>query len=286
MTSEAPGHGSTGSRISDNADEVILDICDVGYAYGGAWAVDGCSFTVARGSVTGIMGPNGAGKSTLLEVLSGSLAPQRGAIKYEGVDIAGCGPTKAARMGIVRTFQIARVLGRLPVIENVMVAAQGQRGENPLKAVFWPRAWEPQESQLRNEAMELIRWVGLHTHVDQPAASLSGGQRRLLEIARALMAHPKVLLLDEPTAGVFPETSRLIADRVRDVAKQGVTVLMIAHNMSLLASLADDVVVMSEGKVLIRGSLDFVRANEQVKRAYLGVAGPVQKPAVTPPMGS
>jgi ABC-type branched-subunit amino acid transport system ATPase component len=263
--------------MPEEKDKFILDIKDVRFAYGGAWALDGCTFTISRGLVTGLIGPNGAGKSTLIEVLSGFLTPHGGAIKFEGVDIAGSGPVKAARMGIVRTFQIPRVLTRLPVIENVMVAAQNQIGENPLKAMFWHRAWARQEAELRKEAVELVHWVGLHAHLDSPAGSLSGGQLRLLEIARALMAHPKVLLLDEPTAGVFPETSRLIGERVREIANQGVSVLVIAHNMGFLASLADDVVVMSQGKVLTRGTLESVRDNEEVKAAYLGLASHGQR---------
>lgn len=257
--------------MPEQAGDTVLDIRDVGFAYGGLWAVNGCSFTVARGRVTGLIGPNGAGKSTLIEILSGSLTPARGAIHYEGANINGCGPAGAARLGIVRTFQNSRVLARLPVVENVMIAAQGQIGENPIRAMFWRGSWAKQESTLRSEAAELLTWVGLQDHIDKPAGTLSGGQRRLLEIARALMAHPKLLLLDEPTAGVFPETSRLIATRVREIAERGVTIILIAHNMGFLASVADDVVVMAEGKVLTRGSLDYVRQHEEVVSAYLGV---------------
>jgi neutral amino acid transport system ATP-binding protein len=252
------------------AAEAILDIKDIGFAYGGIWAVNGCSFQVTKGQVTGLIGPNGAGKSTLIEILSGFLPPQRGSIAFEGHDITGIGPARTAKLGIIRTFQTSRVLPRLAVIENVMLAAQGQTGENPLKAMFWARSWAAQEAALRKEAVELLSWLGLEEHLERPAGTLSGGQRRLMEIARALMAHPKLLLLDEPTAGVFPETSRLIATRVREIAAQGVTILLIAHNMGFLSTVADDVVVMAEGKVLTRGTLDFVRAHEEVVAAYLG----------------
>jgi ABC-type branched-subunit amino acid transport system ATPase component len=251
-------------------DDVMLDIRNVSFAYGGFLAVNSCSFDVQRGKVTGLIGPNGAGKSTLIEILSGSLTPRSGEVFLEDVEVTGAGPAKSARMGIVRTFQTARVLARLPVLENVMLAAPGQLGENPLRAVFLRRSWKHQEAALRKEAIELLGWLGLQDHLDRQAGTLSGGQRRLMEIARALMAHPKVLLLDEPTAGVFPETSRLIATRVREIAAQGVTVLLIAHNMGFLNSVADDVVVMAEGKVLTRGTLDFVRANDEVIAAYLG----------------
>lgn len=250
----------------------ILDIRDAAFAYGGVWAVNGCSFGVARGSVTGLIGPNGAGKSTLIEIVSGALRPARGSVVYEGQDVTTWGAARKARHGVARTFQTARVLPRLPVIENVMVAAQGQRGEEPLLAMFRHASWASQERALRAEATELLGWLGLEHHLQTPAGSLSGGQRRLMEIARALMAKPKLLLFDEPTAGVFPETSRLIATRVREIVERGVTVLLVAHNMAFLSTVADDVVCMAEGKVLTRGTLDFVRQHEDVISAYLGKA--------------
>ncbi|MFI5285015.1 MAG: ABC transporter ATP-binding protein [Candidatus Dormibacteria bacterium] len=255
------------------AGDVILDIRDVQFAYGGVKAVDGASFSIDRGTVTGLIGPNGAGKSTLIEVLSGTLSPDRGAILFQGVDTRGWGPPRVSQMGIARTFQTARVLPRLTVLENVLVAAQGQQGENPLKAMFWRRSWAQQEDANREEAKSLLNWLGLSDHLEKPAGTLSGGQRRLMEISRALLAHPKLLLLDEPTAGVFPETSRLIATRIREIVAQGVTILLIAHNMEFLSTVADDVVVMAEGKVLTRGPLDSVRQHEDVIAAYLGVGG-------------
>jgi neutral amino acid transport system ATP-binding protein len=254
-----------------HVQDAILDIRNVAFAYGGVLAVNGCSFSVDTGRVTGLIGPNGAGKSTLIEILSGSLSPKSGSVIFRGTDVSGYGPAKCARAGIARTFQEARVLAKVPVIENVMIGAQDQLGENPVRAIFGKRKWASQEANLRKEATELLEWVGLHGHRYALAGTLSGGQRRLLEIARALMSHPKLLLLDEPTAGVFPETSRLIATRVRDIAAQGVSVLLIAHNMGFLSSVADEVVVMAEGKVLTRGSLDYVRENDEVIAAYLGV---------------
>jgi neutral amino acid transport system ATP-binding protein len=259
------------NAAAHDTSDSILELRDVGYAYSGAWAVKDCTFNVARGSVTGLIGPNGAGKSTLIEVVSGSLAPHTGSVIYQGRDIGGCGAAKAAQLGIIRTFQTARLLSRLSVIENVMLAAQGQSGENPLRAMFWRHSWESQEQALRKEALDLLEWVGLRDHAHVQARTLSGGQRRLMEIARALMAHPKLLLLDEPTAGVFPETTVLIAERIKEVVAQHVSVLVIAHNMGFLSMVADDIVVMAEGKVLTRGNLDYVRAHDEVITAYLGV---------------
>jgi branched-chain amino acid transport system permease protein len=254
------------------AGTILLDIRDVVYSYGGARAVAGCSFSIDRGTVTGLIGPNGAGKSTLVEILSGRLTPQSGEVVLDGRSVGGRGPAGMSRLGVARTFQTARVLSHLPVLENVMIAAPGQRGEAPIPAVFWQRGWRDQEATLRAEATELLGWLGLSSHLDRPAGSLSGGQRRLMEIARALMAHPRLLLMDEPTAGVFPETSQLIARRVREIAANGVTVLLIAHNMAFLSWVADEVVVMAEGKVLTRGTLEEARAHKDVIAAYLGVA--------------
>jgi branched-chain amino acid transport system ATP-binding protein len=251
---------------------VLLDIRDVEYSYGGARAVAGCSFGIDRGTVTGLIGPNGAGKSTLVEILSGGLTPKSGEVVLDGRSVAGRGPAGMSRLGIARTFQTARVLPHLPVLENVMIAAPAQRGEGPLPALFWQRGWRDQETALRKEAVELLGWLGLSSHLDRPAGSLSGGQRRLMEIARALMAHPRLLLMDEPTAGVYPETSQLIAARVREIAATGVTVLLIAHNMVFLSAAADDVVVMAEGRVLTRGPLEEARKHKDVIAAYLGVA--------------
>jgi branched-chain amino acid transport system permease protein len=255
------------------AGDVLLDIRDVVYSYGGARAVAGCSFSIDRGTVTGLIGPNGAGKSTLVEILSGRLTPQSGEVVLEGLRVGGRRPAGMSRLGVARTFQTARVLAHLPVLENVLIAAPAQRGEDPIAALFWPRGWRDQEAALRAEATELLGWLGLSSHLDRPAGELSGGQRRLMEIARALMAHPRLLLMDEPTAGVFPETSQLIARRVREIADGGVTVLVIAHNMAFLSRVADEVVVMAEGKVLTRGSLAEAREHKEVIAAYLG-AGP------------
>jgi branched-chain amino acid transport system permease protein len=268
----AVGERRAAAVAGPSAGNVLLEIRDVVYSYGGARGVDGCSFSIDRGTVTGLIGPNGAGKSTLVEILSGRLTPQAGEIVLDGRSVGGRGPAGMSRLGVARTFQTARVLPHLPVLENVMIAAQAQRGEGPLAAMFWQRGWQAQEAALREEATELLGWLGLTSHLDRPAGSLSGGQRRLMEIARALMAHPRLLLMDEPTAGVFPETSQLIARRVREIAEAGVTVLLIAHNMAFLSWVADEVVVMAEGKVLTRGPLEEARAHKDVIAAYLGVA--------------
>ncbi|HVC38369.1 MAG TPA: ABC transporter ATP-binding protein [Candidatus Dormibacteraeota bacterium] len=248
----------------------MLEVDDIEFAYGGSKAVDGCSFVVADGQVTGLIGPNGAGKSTLLEIIAGGLAPSRGRLVFNGVEIQGMSRAQVAQQGIIRTFQTTRELTRLPVLENVVFAAPNQIGENVLASLFWRRRWASQEAQLRARAEELLAWVGLTRLREEPAGTLSGGQRRLLEIARALMAEPKLLLLDEPSAGVYPAVRHLIAQRIREVVGRGITVLVVAHNMAFLSEVADDVVVMAEGRVLRRGPLEEVRADQAVVAAYLG----------------
>ncbi|MDA8394515.1 MAG: ABC transporter ATP-binding protein [Candidatus Dormibacteraeota bacterium] len=248
----------------------MLQITDVHFAYGGSQAVAGCTFEVPDRKVTGLIGPNGAGKSTLMEIIAGGLAPSSGKITFDGTEIQGLGRVRVARLGIIRTFQTPRELTRLPVMENLVFAAPGQIGETPLMSLFGRRRWADQERQLRIKAESLLEWVGLTRLREEPAGTLSGGQRRLLEIARAMMAEPKLLLLDEPSAGVFPAVRKLIAERIREMADQGITVLVVAHNMAFLSDVADDVVVMAEGKVLRRGTLSEVRADEAVVAAYLG----------------
>ncbi len=271
MSAEYSAETSRQGDAEIQKQRVILDIRDVRFAYGGVLAVDDCSFQVERNTVTGLIGPNGAGKSTLIEIVAGGLKPARGEILFNGENIAGIGRTAVARKGINRTFQLSRQLARLPVIENVVMAAPSQPGENPITAIFARRKWWPREEELRERSMDMLRWVGLEKMADEPAGTLSGGQQRLLDIARALIAEPKLLLLDEPTAGVYPALTILIADRIREIPSHGVTVIMVAHNLAFVARVCDDVVVMSQGKVLTRGTLESVRANREVVEAYLGV---------------
>jgi len=260
---------SAPETAADGHNEHALQIQDVRFAYGGVQALAGCTFDVARGQVTGLIGPNGAGKSTLIEIISGGMRQQSGRVLFEGEDVTTMGRTRVARKGIIRTFQLSRQLERRPVLENVLLGAPDQPGERPLRAIF-SGGWQQHEEELRRRARELLEWVGLTHLEDSPANALSGGQRRLLDIARALIAEPKLLLLDEPTAGVYPALTRLIADRVRELPSMGVTVLLVAHNMSFVARACEDVVVMAAGQVLTRGSLESVRANREVVTAYLG----------------
>ncbi len=249
----------------------ILEVKQVRFAYRGVQAVDDCSFGVPRGKITGLIGPNGAGKSTLIELIAGGLRPRSGRIQLDGRNIGGLGRLRVARMGVIRTFQLTRVLRRLTVIENVMIGAQSQAGENPIVGVLFRHRWLSQEKALIEKADAQLAWLQLDLVRDDVANSLSGGQRRLLEIARALMAEPKVLLLDEPTAGIYPALSALVAERIVEIAKRGVTILLVAHNMSFVSRVCDYVVVMDQGRVLMKGSLDDARKNPEIVKAYLGL---------------
>lgn len=248
----------------------VLDVQNVTFHYGGVQALASTGVRVPKGKVTGLIGPNGAGKSTLVEIIAGGLKPSEGHVYYEGKDIAGLPREDIFKLGIVRTFQQPRLLPRLSVLENVMVAARAQEGENFWTAMIARGRWRKQEEELIDKADHLLDWLQLSRLRDQPARVLSGGQRRLLEIARAMMADPRLLLLDEPGAGVYPALMRLIGERIREIVSDEVSVLLVAHNMAFVSLVCDYVVVMDQGQVLTAGQLDEVRANKSVVEAYLG----------------
>jgi branched-chain amino acid transport system ATP-binding protein len=252
-------------------DDALLVIDDVRRRFGGLHAVDGAGFEVRPGTVTALIGPNGAGKTTLFNVVSGFLHPDGGRILFEGRDIAGRAPHAIARMGLVRTFQLTRVLAKMRVLDNMMLAAPDQPGEKLYNVLFRPRRSRGREREVRVRALELLERVGLASHADAYAATLSGGQRKLLELARALMADPTMVMLDEPMAGVNPVLGRrLLAylDELRD--EQGLTVLFVEHDMEVVMGVSDEVVVMSEGRVIAQGPPEAVQADRRVIDAYLG----------------
>ena len=252
-------------------DDGLLVIDGVRRRFGGLQAVDDASFTVRAGSVTALIGPNGAGKTTLFNVVSGFLRPDAGRIVFEGRDIARRSPHAIARIGLVRTFQLTRVLAKMKVLDNMMLAAPDQPGEHLHNVILRPRRSRRRESEVRAQALELLERVGLASHADAYAATLSGGQRKLLELARALMVRPTMVMLDEPMAGVNPTLGRRLLvylDELRD--EQGLTVLFVEHDMEVVMGVSDEVVVMSEGRVISQGPPDAVRADRRVIDAYLG----------------
>lgn len=250
----------------------MLRVERIGKRFGGIVAVEDVSFTVEQGSITGIIGPNGAGKTTLFHCVAGLFAPSSGNIYFEGKSIAGMRPDANFRSGLARTFQIPRPFPLMTLLDNVMVAPLAQDGEQ-----FWQNWLRPshvaaQEKQNRAKALHWLDFVGLADLAERPAKLLSGGQRKLLELARVMVAEPRMVLLDEPGAGVNPKLLDTIVDKIAALNRSGVTFLLIEHNMDLVAALCRPVIVMAEGKVLTTGEAAEVTRNPLVIEAYLGGA--------------
>ncbi len=255
--------------------EPILRVVDLTKRFGGLRAVDRCSLTVRRGTITGLIGPNGAGKTTLFNLLTGFLRPDGGRVLFEGADITGLRPWEVFRRGVCRTFQIPREFKDLTVLENLMVVPPDQLGERLWAPCLRPGAVHREEAAIRTKALEVLAFVGLTGHRDAPAWTLSGGQKKLLELARTMMADPRLLLLDEPGAGVNPTQMKEVARYIQALAgERGVTVLLIEHDMDLVMSICNPIIVMSEGRPLAEGPPEAVRADPRVLAAYLGVRTP------------
>jgi branched-chain amino acid transport system ATP-binding protein len=239
-------------------------------AFGGVRAVDEVGFAVGQGEIVGLIGPNGAGKTTVFNLVAGSLRPDAGSIRFRGEEVAGARPHEVARRGIGRSFQIPRIFGRLTVMENMLLGAE-HRGDTRLyRMMLAAGAVRSRERQQAGEAMNGLRRVGIDHLAQQPASVLSGGQRKLLGFARALMGHPDLMLLDEPAAGVNPTLAAEIARYLAGLRDEGVTLLIVEHNLGFLDRIADRVLVMAEGRLLAQGTLAEVRQNHDVLDAYLG----------------
>jgi branched-chain amino acid transport system ATP-binding protein len=247
----------------------VLEVQDLKKAYGGVRAMDGVSFRVERGSITGLIGPNGAGKSTALATIGGFVRPTGGRIRFDGVDITRQPMHVRARHGLVRTFQMARVFGNLTTIENLLVAAPAQRGESPAGVLLGRRGWRDQERKLVEAARSMLDTFGMTDKADEPARTLSGGQKRAVEIMRALMMKPKLLLLDEPMAGLSPSLSRQLEDVLLGLAEGGLSLLLVEHELDTVDRLCGKVVVMAQGKVLSEGRMSELRLNREVQDAYV-----------------
>jgi branched-chain amino acid transport system ATP-binding protein len=240
--------------------------------FGGMRAVDGVSITLARGEMVGLIGPNGAGKTTMFNLLAGSLKPSAGDIWIDGADISREGPEKRIRRGLGRTFQIPRPFSEMTVLENVLTGAQGQAGETHWMNFLRPGRVAAEERAAVEKARGLLDFLLLAPLALEPARVLSGGQRKLLELARILMADPKAILLDEPAAGVNPALLEVIVEKVGALNAQGKTILLIEHNMEMVARLCGRVVVMAAGRVLAQGKPAEVARDPAVINAYLGGA--------------
>lgn len=249
----------------------VLEVQDVTKSFGGVRAINGCSLSVAEGSITGLIGPNGAGKTTLFNVITGFLKPDSGGILFRGERIDGLPPHRIFRRGIVRTFQIPRELKSMTVLENLMLVPTGQAGEKIWNPWLFGFKVSRQEEQIIEKALAVLEFVDLLHLQDEYAANLSGGQKKLLELARTLMCDPRLILLDEPGAGVNRTLMRkLVADIERLRREKGITFFVIEHDMDLVTQLCDTVIVMSEGAKLAEGKPDEIKRDERVLEAYLG----------------
>ena len=248
----------------------MLDVEDLSRDFGGFRAVDGVSFRVEAGSITGLIGPNGAGKSTVFNLVAGALRPTEGRIRLDGRLLSGLPPHAVLARGLARTFQIPRPFLGLTVLENVMLAGRHQAGERFWRNWLSPGRVEREERELRDRARALLAFVDLERLSGQPARVLSGGQRKLLELARVLVAEPRLLLLDEPAAGVNPTLLRVIVDRIETLNGRGTTFLIVEHNLDVVMRLCRPVLVMASGRLLTHGDPESVRRDPRVVDAYLG----------------
>jgi ABC-type branched-subunit amino acid transport system ATPase component/ABC-type branched-subunit amino acid transport system permease subunit len=246
-----------------------LAVRDLRVRFGGVHAVDGLSFDLVPGKATGLIGPNGAGKSTALKLIAGAVCPQGGHVLVDGTDVAGWPAHKVARLGVVRTFQHTSEFGKLTVLENLLTAAPRQPGDTATGALLGPRHARRRQRELLAQAWALLVDFGLTMHADTYAGQLSGGQRRLVEIMRSLMAEPRILLLDEPMAGVNPTLRLTIEEHLRRLRDGGLTMLMIEHELGSVERVCDSVIVMAQGKLLATGTMAELRTNQEVVSAYL-----------------
>ena len=249
-----------------------LIVRDIAKSWGGFRALDGVSFEMESTGLLGIIGPNGAGKSTLFSVVSGFIAADAGNASLDGVALDRLGPAARARAGMIRTFQVPREFHHLTVRENLMAAAPGQSGEGLVGLFLRPGRVRAEEAAIRAEADAAIDFLRLTRVADTPAGRLSGGQKKLVELGRALMAEPRLILLDEPFAGVNPVLIEEIMDRIRDLNARGIGFLVIEHDLGALSRLVPRFVVMDRGRVLAAGAPDDVLADPAVREAYLGGA--------------
>jgi branched-chain amino acid transport system ATP-binding protein len=249
----------------------ILEVRDLVKTFGGLIVLNHCSFQVRRGTITGLIGPNGAGKTTLFNVLTGFIKPEGGQVLFNSRDITGLAPHQLFRHGLCRTFQIPREFREMTVLENLMLIPHGQLGERLWYPWFRPTLVRQQEAKIRDQALEVLTAVRLIGLRDEYARTLSGGQKKLLELARTMMADPELLLLDEPGAGVNPSLMDELAEYILHLARdRGVTILLIEHDMDLVLRLCDPVIVLSEGRPLVEGPFEVVVKDPRVLEAYLG----------------
>ena len=248
----------------------LLEVQGLRRRFGGVVALDGADLTVEQGRITGLIGPNGAGKTTLFNAVTGAVRPDEGAVIFDGQPVTGWRPDRLAGVGMSRTFQIARGLAELTVIENLMLYGKHQPGESLVAALLRPRKARLREEELLARAIEVARELNLLRVGDNRAVDLSGGQKKLLELGRALMAEPKLVMLDEPAAGINPTLARQLGEHILALKARGITFLIIEHNMGLVAALCDHVVVLVHGRRFTEGRFEDLRNDHRVQEAYMG----------------
>jgi branched-chain amino acid transport system ATP-binding protein len=248
----------------------LLEVAGLSRTFYGVRAIDGVDLRVTAGTITGLIGPNGAGKTTLFNCVSGVIPPERGRVVFNDRDITGWRPDRITRQGLVRTFQIARGFPRLSVLENLMLYGADQPGETLWRAVARGPAVTRREHALRERAWAVADRLNLARVANDRADQLSGGQKKLLELGRALMTDPALILLDEPIAGVNPTLAAEIGAHLEALRRDGLTLLIIEHHLDVIARLCDPVIVMAEGRHLAEGSFAEIAADERVQEAYMG----------------
>ncbi|WP_142115946.1 ABC transporter ATP-binding protein [Bosea sp. AK1] len=248
----------------------VLTIRDVVREFYGARVLRGVTFCVEAGAITGLIGPNGAGKTTLFNVVSGLFPPTSGSIAFIGDECAGVRPDRLVRRGLVRTFQLARGFPKLSVFQHLMLYGPAQPGEGLVAALLGTKENREREAELAERAWSIAGRLKLRHVIDNPVTALSGGQKKLVEIGRSLMAEPKLILLDEPMAGVNPSLAEEISDHLRVLNAEGISICLIEHDMALIRKLCKNVIVMAEGQTLMQGSFDAVSEDPRVQEAYLG----------------
>ncbi len=250
--------------------EPILSTNRLSRHFGQFRAVDDVSIDIRAGSITGLIGPNGAGKSTFFNLLTGALSPTSGTVIFDGTDVTGLPPDRRFALGLGRSFQIPRPFARMSVLENVMLAPLSQNGETVAGPFLSRRLVQAEEARILDRALEMLDFVTLAPLADHPAGKISGGQMKLLELARLLMGDPKLILLDEPAAGVNPALTEILVDRIKELNERGKTFIIIEHDMDFVMRHCDPVVAMAEGQLIFEGTAADARANPQLLDAYLG----------------
>jgi len=251
-------------------DDVVLEVDGLRKNFGGLVATDDATFQVERGTITGLIGPNGAGKSTLFNLISGFYEPDAGTVTVNGTDVTGAEPHEVSDHGLIRTFQTPRKLEGMTVREAMLVGPRNQTGESFVKVFTDPSTVAAEEEQNLEDAQRILEQFEIDHLATQPATDISGGQLKLVELARAMLAEPEVLLLDEPVAGVNPTLRNTLSEHVRRLHEEGTTILLIEHDMNFVMNLADPVIVLDQGHVLMEGTPDEVQTDDRVINAYLG----------------